>query len=120
MVRQLELQLTGEVLDRADVAEDLRDALLQEPLEGFALDGDEVRQGQHLTELTERVPLTGRETSQRNSSELKDVFGRARTDTSELQGRDGRIDTASWILDAHSTRVQAHAAKRSHPFGVAA
>jgi hypothetical protein len=112
--------VAGEVLDRADVAEHLRNALLQEPLERFALDGDEVRQGQHLTELTERIPLTGRETSQRNSSELKDVFGRARTETSELQGRNGRIDTASWILDAHSTPAQAQAAKRSHPLGVAA
>ena len=97
-----------------------QERLLEETLERFALDGDEVRQGQHLTELTERIPLTGRETSQRNSSESRDVCGRARTDTFELQGRYGRIDTASWILDAHSTRVQAHAARRSHPFGVAA
>ena len=38
----------------------------------------------------------------------------------ELQGRYGRIDTASWILDAHSTPAQAQAARQSHPFGVAA
>ncbi len=41
-------------------------------------------------------------------------------DTSEFQGRYGRIDTASWILDAHSTPAQAQAARQSHPFGVAA
>ena len=85
-----------------------------------ALDGDQIGKSQHLAELTERIPLTGRETSQRNSSESRDVCGRARTDTFELQGRYGRIDTASWILDAHSTPAQAQAARRSHPFGVAA
>ena len=48
--------------------EDLGDALLEEPLERLALDGDEVRESQDLAELAERETLTGRETSQRHSS----------------------------------------------------
>ncbi len=39
---QLELQRLGEVLDGRDVAEGLGQALLEEPLEGLALDGDEI------------------------------------------------------------------------------
>ena len=88
VVGQLELQLAGEVLDRRDVAEDLGDSVLEEPLERLSLDRDEVRQGQHLTQLTERKPFSGRETSQRNSSKLRDVCGRARASTRKFQGRD--------------------------------
>ena len=60
---QLELQRLGEVLDRADVAERVGQALVQEPVEGLALDGDEVRQLQRLDQVGERVALTGRRTS---------------------------------------------------------
>ena len=56
---QLELQRLGEVLDRADVAEGLREALVQEPLERLALDGDQIGQVEGLVEVGERIPLTG-------------------------------------------------------------
>ncbi len=55
---QLELQGLGEVLDRADVAEGLRQALVQEPLEGLALDRDQVGQLEGLGEVGERIALT--------------------------------------------------------------
>ena len=48
---QLEAQLAGEVLDRADVVERLGQASVQEPLEGVTLDGDEVRQRQGLVDV---------------------------------------------------------------------
>ncbi len=40
---ELELQGLREVLDRADVAECVRETLFEEPLEALALNGDEVR-----------------------------------------------------------------------------
>ena len=54
---QLELQGLGEVLDGTDVAEGLRQPLVQEPVEGLPLDGDQVRKGQCLVEVRERVAL---------------------------------------------------------------
>ena len=54
---QLELERLGEVLDRADVAEGLRQPLVQEPVERFPLDRDQIREGQRLVEIRERVPL---------------------------------------------------------------
>jgi hypothetical protein len=48
VVGELELEGAGEVLDGGDVGEDLGDPLLDEPLEGLALDGDEVGQLQDL------------------------------------------------------------------------
>ena len=51
---QLEAQLAGEVLDRADVVERLGQTPVQEPLERVTLDGDEVRQGQGLVDVGER------------------------------------------------------------------
>ena len=69
--------------------EDLGDTLLEEPLEGLALHRDEIGQVQHLAQLTERKTLTGRETSQRNSSELKDVCGRGEPSTWNSRGGTG-------------------------------
>ena len=43
-------------------AQHLRDALVEEPLERLALDGDQIREGEDLAELAERETLTGRET----------------------------------------------------------
>ena len=51
---ELETQLAGEVLDRADVVERLGEAALEEPLEGVPLDGDEVRQGQGFVNVGKR------------------------------------------------------------------
>ena len=48
---ELEAQLAGEVLDRADVVERLGQAPVQEPLERVALDGDEVGQRQGLVDV---------------------------------------------------------------------
>ncbi len=56
---ELELQVLGEVLDRADVAERLCEALMKEPLERGALDRDQVGQVEGLGEVGERIPLTG-------------------------------------------------------------
>jgi hypothetical protein len=67
VVGQLELELTGEVLDRRDVTQHLGDTVLQKPLEGFGLNLDEVRELLDLTQLSERNPLT-RKTSQRHSN----------------------------------------------------
>ena len=58
--------------------EDLGDALVEEPLERLALDGDEVREGEDLAELAERKTFTGRETGQRHSSGLQVMCRRAR------------------------------------------
>ena len=44
VVLELEAQLAGEVLDRADVGERFGQTLVQEPAERVPLDGDEVRQ----------------------------------------------------------------------------
>jgi hypothetical protein len=68
VVGQLELQRGGEVLDRRDVGEDLGDALLDEVVEGLALDGDQVRELEDLRETGERESFAGRETRQGDSS----------------------------------------------------
>ena len=47
--------------------EDLGDALLEEPLEGLALDRDEIGQVEDLAKLGEGETFAGRETSQRHS-----------------------------------------------------
>ena len=57
VVLELEAQLAGEVLDRADVGERLGQTLVQEPAERVPLDGDEVRQTQDLIEVGERETL---------------------------------------------------------------
>ena len=54
---QLELERLGEVLDRGDVAEGLGQAVLQEPVERVALDGDEVGQLEDLVEVGERIAV---------------------------------------------------------------
>jgi hypothetical protein len=42
VVCQLEGERAGEVLDRGDLLEDLLEAVLEEPAEGFVLDGEQV------------------------------------------------------------------------------
>ena len=54
MIRQLERQRSREVLDGADLFEDLFEPLVEEPLEGFVLDGEQVGEGQDLGDLGER------------------------------------------------------------------
>ena len=51
---ELEAQLAGEVLDRADVGEGLGQPLVEEPLERVALNGDQVRERQGLVDVGER------------------------------------------------------------------
>ncbi len=67
MVRELELELTGEVFDRRDVGEDLGDALVEEVLEGLALDRDEVGELEDLGETGEGETFAGREARQGDS-----------------------------------------------------
>ena len=52
-----------------DVAERLGEALVEEPLEALALDGDEVRQLQRLVEVGERIALTGHGTRGHGSTQ---------------------------------------------------
>jgi hypothetical protein len=56
---QLELERLAEVLDRRDVAERLGQALVQEPLEAFALHRDEIRQLERLGKIGERIAFAG-------------------------------------------------------------
>ncbi len=67
VIGELELELAGEVLDRRDVGEDLRDTLLEEPQEGLPLHRDEVGQLEHFAQLGEGKAFAGREGSQRHS-----------------------------------------------------
>ena len=68
VVGQLELQLTGEILDRRDVAQYLGDTFFEKPSKRVGLDFDEVRKFLDLAKLRKRETLTGRETSQRHSN----------------------------------------------------
>ena len=60
---QDQLERSGEVLDRTDIAECVRQSLLEEPLERVTLDRDEVRQRQDFIEVGEGETLPGRGTS---------------------------------------------------------
>ena len=64
---ELELERLGEVLDRADVAERVRQALVEEPFEAFPLDRDQVRELERLLEVAERIAFTGHGTSRHGS-----------------------------------------------------
>ena len=68
VVGQLELELTGEVLDRRDVAQDLGDTVFEEPPKRVGLYFDEVGKLLDLAKLREGKTLTGRETGQRHSN----------------------------------------------------
>ena len=68
VVGQLELELTGEVLDGRDVAQNLGDTVFEEPTERVGLYFDEVGKLLHLAKLREGKALTGRETGQRHSN----------------------------------------------------
>jgi hypothetical protein len=72
---ELELQRFGEVLDRADVAERVRQPFVEEPLEARPLDGDQVRQLQRFDQVGERVALTGRRGNSHESHSLVGVGG---------------------------------------------
>src|SRR5207237_9487912 len=61
---ELEPQLTGEVLDRADVAEGLRQSVVEERPEGVALDSDEVWERQGFVEVGRGVAFPGSATGQ--------------------------------------------------------
>ena len=71
---QLEPQRLGEVLDRADVPERVRQALVQEPFEALALDGDQVGELERLLQIAERIPVAGDRAS-RHGSHSKVVTG---------------------------------------------
>ena len=68
---QLELERLGEVLDRADVAERVRQALVEEPFETFPLDRDQVGEFERLLEVAERIAFTGHGTSRHGSLSKK-------------------------------------------------
>ena len=50
---ELQLECLGEVLDGTDVAEGVRQTFVQEPLERFALDGDQIRKLEDIFEIGE-------------------------------------------------------------------
>ena len=100
VVGELELELAGEVLDRRDVAQDLGDTLLEEPLEGLPLDGDQIGQLEDLPKLGERQTFPGRETSQRHSSHGHEA--RADQRQNGQRGTNG-ADTAEANISAQST-----------------
>jgi len=52
---ELQEQVLGVVLDGTDVREDLRQALVEEPVEGITLDGDQIGKVENLLEIAERV-----------------------------------------------------------------
>ena len=57
---EVQLELLGEVLDRAYFFEDLLDAFIEEPIERFLLDAHQVGKREHLVELGERDPVPDR------------------------------------------------------------
>ncbi len=73
----------GEVLDRRDLRQDLPDPVLQQPVEGFALDPDEVWKGQHLRDLRERDTFATRHDDFRQERPLLEEDGRK----SSVRGR---------------------------------
>ena len=73
-----------------DVAEGLGEALVQEPLEALALDGDQVRQLQRLGEVGERITLAGRGTRGHNYSLAAD----GETAINRVRGAQGRLGIA--------------------------
>ena len=79
---QLELERLREVLDRADVAEGVREALVEEPFEAFSLDRDQVGEFERLLEVAERIAFTGHGTSRHGSLSRK-----SRTATAECCDR---------------------------------
>ena len=97
VVGELELELTGEVLDRRDVGEDLGDTLLEEPLEGLALHRDEIGQLRALRAAWRRKDVRG--TRGKPTSLLgirgkeRSGCGRTRSETrNSTKARPGRHD----------------------------
>ena len=146
VVGQLELELAGEVLDRRDVAHDLRDTLLEEPMERVGLDLDQVREVLDLPQLRKRETFTGRETSQRHSVNAEiwpigighaygrageqnarswrrrgapEVFGRASKRAGNFERRE-RADTASARVARRYAGCQHGSERRSRTPGVPA
>ena len=75
---ELELQRLAEVLDRRDVAERLRQPLVQEPLEAVLLDRDQVGELERLLKVGERIPLAGHGTSGHSfTPQIRSGTGRA-------------------------------------------
>jgi hypothetical protein len=56
---ELELEGLGEVLDRADVGEGVGQTLLEEPLEGITLNGNQIGKLESLIEIAERITIAG-------------------------------------------------------------
>jgi hypothetical protein len=52
VVGQLEGERAGEVLDGADLFEDLAETLVEEPLERFVLDCEEVGEGKYFGDFS--------------------------------------------------------------------
>ena len=111
---ELQAQLAGEVLDRADVGEGLGEPPIEEPVERVALDGDKVRQRQDLVEVRERETLRAcgneraRVYSSRELVEPEDVDERLRGRASPRTGLDKVIVTERARQPAmHSARAKA-------------
>jgi hypothetical protein len=96
----------GEVLDGRDFVQDLPDPLFQQPVEGRALDPDQVREWQHLRDLGEGDTLTTRNDDIRQKeSPLRGAI----IDIRRLAG-DG---TASKYLRTPGTQTQPERSSRS-------
>jgi len=81
VIRQLERQRPREVLDGADLFEDLFEPLVEEPLEGFVLDGEQVGRGR----------ISGILANERRSA-TREAKG-ASLNTETTGERDGQRDT---------------------------
>ena len=84
---ELELERLGEVLDRADVAERLREPFFEEPLEALALDRDQVGEFERFVQVGERITLTGGRAGSHGSphgvGSGRSAHGARRTNTDE-------------------------------------
>ena len=83
---EVELELFGEVLDRADLFENLFDPLVQEPEERLLLYGYEVRKGENLVELGETDTVAGRHRLVRQAVSLPGNSGCARRMSAMIDG----------------------------------
>ena len=54
---EVELEVLGEVLDRTHVPERVGQSLVEEPVEGLALNCDEVREFEGVLDVVERIPV---------------------------------------------------------------
>ena len=104
VLAEVELELFGEILDRADLVEDFLDAFVQELIERLLLDGDEVGKGEDLFELGETDTLTHRNELVRQGLDPSRVVCDAR--------RKARADGTANEQSTHGPQVRQPCANR--------